>query len=88
MALDGQTFAGTSVRAAVKQRQPKTLFSPWPVTRLSDKQIVDDFARIDFGGVGQVQIDHRRLQTRMPEEFLDRFEGHAGFQEMRSVRMS
>jgi len=58
------------------------------VIGLPDKQLLDDFARIDFGGVGQVEVDHRRLQTRMAEEFLDRLERDSGFQKTRRVGMA
>ncbi len=52
------------------------------------KQLVNHLPGIGFGDLGQVQVDHRGLQARMPQVFLDRFEADAGFQQMGGVRMA
>ncbi len=54
----------------------------------ADKQLVDDLSRIRFGGLGQMQVDHRRLQAFVAEVLLNRLQAHSGFQQVGGVRVS
>ena len=47
---------------------------------LSSKKLVDRFSGLRLGGVGQVQIDHRRLQRAVAEVLLDDLQRHTGFE--------
>jgi len=45
----------------------------WPL-----KDLLDHRAGIDFGDIGQMQVDHRRLQRAMTEILLDDFQAYVG----------
>ena len=51
------------------------------------KQLVDDRPRVGLGCLGQVQVNHRGLQTGVAEIFLDRLQADSGFQQMGSERV-
>ncbi len=64
----------------------RTLFRTRTVA--SDKDPVDGVARVGFGGLGQMQIDHRGLEAGMTKIFLNGAQADTRFEQMRGVRMS
>ena len=54
---------------------------------LSAKELFDRLTRLGLGRVGQVQIDHRGLQTAVTQVLLNDPQAHARFEQMRRVGM-
>jgi len=50
------------------------------LTLAPPKDLFDRLPCIGLGGLGQMQIDHRRLQAAVTEVLLDHFQRHARFE--------
>ncbi len=49
--------------------------------------MVDHLSGVGLRDLGQMKINQRRLQAAVTQVFLDRLEAHAGFEQVRGVRM-
>ena len=71
------------VRAAAGSPQPKA-----SSLLAATEELLDRLACIDFGRVGQMQIDHRGLQAAVTQVLLDDSQADTRFQQMGGVGMS
>lgn len=68
---------------------PKAVRNRWHrLSRLPPEQLLDRFACIHRGGVRQMEIDHRGLQTAVSHVLLDHTQADSGFQQVRGVGMA
>lgn len=51
------------------------------------KELLDDVPGFSFGGIGQMQVDHRGLQAGVAEVLLDDSQRDSGLEQMGGVRM-
>ena len=68
---------------AVRNRSHRLVF-----VRPASKELLDRLPRVDFGDLGQMQIDHCRLQAAVAEILLNHSQAEARFKQVRGIRMS
>ncbi len=68
---------------AVRNRSHRLVF-----VRPASKELLDRLPRVDFGDLGQMQIDHCRLQAAVAQVLLNDSQAEPRFEQVSGVRMS